>query len=264
MAKKTAPAAKETKAVATVAQTQEVALTAPTKQAWGSEDLSATGIIMPKLLLMQGLSKFVTEGEAAQGQIVNSLTKEVVGGITNIKTKAGTAVDLVAFKAFKTWLEFEKENGEWVYKKGYPMTADNVNFKQEEIINGVEIRRDRCLNYYCLQPSKVASGEALPVVVSFRRTSMKAGKKLATMAAELKALGGKPLAFKHFSLSAVPLQKDDKTFWGFEVEYGERSTEAELNEAFKWYSALKSIEAKIDDSDLREPEKAAHAEPTEY
>lgn len=252
--------AKKEKQLAVAAEETELML--PEGEAWGSEELDASDIVVPKLLLMQGLSKFVTDGECSQGQIVDSLSKKSVGGITNIKSKEGKPVDLVAFSATKSWIDFEKIDGQWVYIKTYPLTGDNVGQPQEEIVNGVEVRRDRCMNFYVLLADQIAAGEAIPYVVSFRRTSMRAGKKIATMAAKLKALGNKPLAFKHILLSVVPMQKDDKTFWGFEVAEGANSTPAELKEAYKWHQTLKTVKARVDDADLKEPLKA-EAEPVD-
>lgn len=234
--------------------------------AWGMEELNAGDIIMPKLLLMQGLSKLVTAGEANQGEIANSLTKEVLGGITNIKAKTCTDVEVVCFKAFKTWLEFDKVEGEWVYRKQYPMDATNVDLAQEETVNGVEIRRDRCLNYYVLLPKEIAAGSALPYVVSFRRTSMQAGKKIASATTRWKALGAaNPICHKTFKLTVIQKTKDDKNYWAFDVNEGTPVNAEAQAECKKWFNALQKMSVKIDDSDLKEtdPVEAASG-PAEY
>lgn len=234
-----------------VAVKEETALAAPMDQAWGSEELGAGDFLVPKLLLMQGISQLVAEGEAQQGQVIDSITNDVVGGITNIKTKECKALDLIAFHSFKSWVEYRKEGDNWEYQATYPMTKENATLETEEVVEGETIRRDRCLNFYVLRPEQIAKGEAFPYVISFRRTSMKAGKKLATIAAQLRALGNKPLAFKHFELSVVQMENDKGTFWGFDLKAGKQSTTDELNEAFKWYKTLQTVEVKIDDKDLR-------------
>lgn len=241
----------EPKEETAVAVKEETGLALPQNQAWGSEELGAGDFLVPKLLLMQGISEAVTNGDAQQGQVIDSITNDVVGGITNLKTQECKVLDLIAFQSFKTWVEFERDGDNWNYKSWYPMTKENANLETEEVVDGVTIRRDRCLNFYVIRPEQIAKGEAFPYVISFRRTSMKAGKKLATIAAQLRALGNKPLAFKHFELSVIALENDKGKFWGFDLKAGKNSTDAELNEAFKWYKTLQSADVKIDDKDLK-------------
>lgn len=237
-----------------------VAMTAPVDQAWGSEGLSSSDILVPKLLLMQGLSKKVNDGEAQQGQIIDSISGEVVGGITNIKTKAGEKVKLVAFSSNKTWIESEKIGEKFEYRKQYAYTPENASQDRELVVNGIEVRRDLVLNFYVLRTDQIEAGTAFPLAISFRRTSMKAGRKIATMAAKLKALGNKPLAFKNIELSVVHMQNDQGQFWGFDVNEGEQSTPKQLEVAYHWHKALKAAVVRVDDSDLKQPEKAPEAE----
>lgn len=262
MAKKTK--VEETKEVAKVAANVPAVQSA--EAAWGMEEINAGDIIMPKLLLMQGLSKLVTAGEANQGEIANSLTKEVLGGINNIKNKTCVDVEIVCFKAFKTWLEFDKVEGEWVYRKQYPMDASNVDLSQEETVNGVEIRRDRCLNYYVLLPKEIASGSALPYVVSFRRTSMQAGKKIASATTRWKALGAaNAICHKTFMLTVIQKTKDDKNYWAYDVSEGNPVNAEAQAECKKWFTALQKMSVKIDDSDLKDTDPVdAASGPAEY
>lgn len=261
-AKATKKEAPKTETTAVAVKSEEMALTAPMDQAWGSEELGAGDFLVPKLLLMQGISELVAAGDAQQGQVIDSITNDVIGGITNIKTKECKNIDLIAFHSFKSWVEYRKDGDNWEYQATYAMTKENMSLETEEVVEGETIRRDRCLNFYVLRPDQIAKGEAFPYVISFRRTSMKAGKKLATIAAQLRALGNKPLAFKHFELAVIQLENDKGTFWGFDLKAGKTSTNEELNEAFKWYKTLQSAEVKIDDKDLRgdAPKSRDHSE----
>lgn len=263
MAKK--KSVEETKEVAKV-ETASVPVVASANDAWGMEELNAGDIIMPKLLLMQGLSKMVASGDRQQGEIVNSLTKEMLGGITNIKAKACADVEIVCFKAFKTWLEFDKVAGEWVYRKQYAMDASNVDLLQEETVNGIEIRRDRCLNYYVLLPKEIAEGSALPYVVSFRRTSMQAGKKIASATTRWKALGAQnAICHKSFNLTVIQKTKDEKNYWAFDVTEGKATNAEAQAECKKWFTALQKMSVKVDDSDLKEVDPTeAPSGPAEY
>lgn len=259
---------KETKAVeATAVAVQEPAqlpMKGSEQPAWGMEEIGASDIIMPKLLLMQGLSKMVSDGEAKLGEIVNSLTKEAIGGITNIKTKECKSVEVVTFKAFKTWLEFDKVEGQWVYRRNFPHTVANADLALEETVNGIEVRRDLCLNYYVLLPDEIKAGSALPYVISFRRTSMPAGKKIASAQTRWKALGApNPVCHKSFLLSVVMKTKETNNYWAFEVEEGKNTDKLAQDECKKWYMALQKMNVKIDDSDLAE-EATVVSEAQEY
>lgn len=231
--------------------TQEVAKTTLTSvpaaqgpdAAWGSENVSGQDLLVSKLLVMQGLSKLVSDGDANVGQIRDSLEGKLLGG----KEKP---VDVIAFTSFRTWVIFEKIDGKDEYVKTEPMTPDNENWLGNEIVGGVEIRRDRCLNFYVLRPEEIKEGMAFPYLVSFRRTSSQAGKKLSTFAAKLKAFG-KPMAAKVVSLSVQAMENDKGKFFGFDVNITRDSTEAEIAEAKKWYLTLKTAKVTVDDSDLK-------------
>jgi len=261
--KEVAAPAPEPKAVAKE-EPKALAVTEPESETWGSDELDGRDMLVPKLLLGQGLSKFVTDGDADQGQIIDSLSKEVLGGVMDKKTKAAKPVALVLFDSNKTWLEFEKEGAEWVYKKTFARNANNIDLAREETIDGIEYRRDECLNFLALKAEDAENGVAMPYMVSFRRTSMRAGKKLGTFIRFWKG-AGKPIAHKTILLTAVPMQKDDKSFWGFDVSEGPVATPKQLAEARKWNQSIRANQehVKVDDSDLVNEKAPTNAPGTE-
>lgn len=234
--------------------------------AWGSEGLESSDILVSKILLMQGQSKFVQRGDAAIGQLVDSVTGEVLGGVTNSKTKEITPIELIAFSSFKTLITSKKVGDKFEFMKVEPMGPDNVNLAPEEVVDGLTIRRDRCLNFYVLRPEDIKAGNAFPYLLSVRRTSYKAGRQITTMGQKLKAFK-QPLAAKCIQLGVEFKENDQGAFWAFTASPGRVSTQEELKEAHRWYTAFKTQSVRHDDSDLKEEpvarSPAAAGEPDE-
>jgi hypothetical protein len=261
-----AKATKKTEAAKTTA-TEEKGLTTQPKagvpavggieSGWGGEGLHGSDLLVPKMLLMQGLSKLVADGAASPGQIRDSLTGDLFGGKTGKDVKP---VEIIAFSSFRTWVIFEKKNGKDEYVKTIPITPENEGLAITEVVNGVEVRRDKCLNFYVLRPEDIKDGSAFPYLISFRRTSGRAGKKLATFAAKLRVFK-KPLASKVMMLSVESMENDKGKFFGLDISQGRDSTPEEIKEAFQWHEALKTATVRVDDSDLK-TETAASSAPT--
>lgn len=246
---------KETTEVAT--KTEETALAIP-EGAWGCENLAAEDILISKVLLMQGQSTIVQNGEAVPGQLIDSVTKEPMGGF-DPKSKNKIPVELVAFYSTKTWVISERpvkrKPGEdkFVFQAEIPQDMDNINWPQEETIGEVEVRRDRSINFFCLKTSDVAAGPCVPILVSFRRTGYMAGKKLTSMGKKLQAYN-QPLAAQVFQLGVEQQEKDGNKYWKFDVIPGRQSSKVELAKSFEWFQVVKQKPdtIKVDDSDLRE------------
>lgn len=224
---------------------------------WGSEGISNSDILISKLLLMQGLSEKVSDGEASVGQIRDSVNNTLLGGF--VKPKEMQPVQMICFSSFKTWVIFEKRGVGSDAKDEYvgtvPFSPENEGWAISEIVNGVEVRRDKCLNFYVLLPSEIEEGVAFPYLVSFRRTSSYAGKKLATIAAKLK-LFKKPLSSKVIELKVAAEENDKGKFFVFDVADGRAATPKEIQTAYEWYQTLKVATVKVDDSDLKSDKPA--------
>jgi len=236
--KKAAP--KESKAVAT---TEATAALATYDEAYGTEDIDNEDIIIPKILVMQGMSKRVTEGKAKLGDMVDSLSGEILGDVEK-------AVDFIPFKTFKTWIIFHDKE----YVETVALTPENKGWAIEEEVDGVQIRRDKVFNAYCLLPEQIEQGEFLPFVLSFRRTSYYAGRKLATAFAKLRMFN-KPAFCKVFRLVSEKQTKDKHTFFTFDLAQVGDSTEDQMQHCKMWYDIVKGKQ--VDDSDLKKGSDSA-------
>ncbi len=218
-------------------------------EAYGTEDIDNEDIIIPKILVMQGMSKRVTEGKAKLGDMIDSLTGQWLGDLEN-------PIDFIPFKTFKTWIVFHNNE----YKETIPVTPLNKNWPIEETVDGVTVRRDKVYNVYCLLPEQIKEGEFLPFVLAFRRTSYYTGRKLATAFAKLRMFK-KPAFSKVFCLSTNKQTKDKHTFFTFDLLQVDNSTKEQMKECKMWYDIVKG--KRVDDSDLvKEPADTPSGYPT--
>ncbi len=243
-----------------IAKKETNALTTPTNNAaWGAENVDASDVVIPKLLLMQGQSEFVAEGKARLGDIVRSTTGEVLGN-------AKEGVQVIPLMTFKTWTILEKVGGRFEFRSVEPITADNCNAPLEWVVEGAPWRRDRCLNFYVLLPSDIKREAAalenlnktgafpdpkdalLPCVLSFRRTSYSAGKTLSTHFLQAQSFN-RPPAVSTFMLTSKMEKNDQGTFYVFEIANAGMTSPEDLNVCKRWYETIthSKVNVMVDD-----------------
>lgn len=221
--------------------------------AWGAENITAEDILIPRLLLMQPMSDFVTEGTCKFLDVIDSLER------TKVLANEKIALELVVFGQFKTWRV--EHDGEFF--RTYPFTADNAAWEYETVqeIEGKEVVVTNIItyNYYVLSAEDIKAGKAFPYVVSFKSSSKNAGKALGAHLMRLSSQN-KPSAAQIFKLTSKKETNDKGTFAVFEITPGRATTEEELATTYKWYQQLAKAADKVKiDSD--EEEKAAEAKP---
>lgn len=222
------------------------------ESSWGTEGTDTQDILIPKLLVMQGLSDLVTQERAQMGDFCNSVTGEIIG---SAREKDFRPVIFIPIMTFKTWVVSQKADPaeKYEFKEVIPMTPANSGWELEEQVDGMYVRRDRCLNFFVLVEGQT---DGLPFSLTFRRTSYRAGQKLAThfKTCELAAARGRPVppASKTFKLIAHKETNDHGTFYVLDVEPGAATSSEDLKIAFEWYQTLRSRQVKVDDSDLKD------------
>lgn len=258
------PTAPEEKAATTDVAVKQAAplATQPDKVLGASEGLNAQDLLIPRIYLMQGLSKLVAERKAQQGEFRGSLDGKLLGSPEK-------PVEIFLISSFKTWVIFEwkadikngVDNGKFEYTKTVPVDPENAGWEIEEVINGVKIRRDRALNYFVLTSEDTKEGSFFPSVISFRRTGHVTGKKLATLSA-LQAQLGQNSWNKVYALIPKLTTNDKGTFYTIDVGPTPRAATDEekvlARQAYDFVEATKSV-AKIDDSvERHETEVSTH------
>ncbi len=215
--------------------TKEVALTAENETLWGSEGITAKEATIPKILLMQGLSKLVMEGDAKVGTYVDSLTKETLGG--QVTAKENKPVEFIPLFSWRAWKVSRLVGEKFQYIKREPITMQNENDPIEYMENGEKFRRDKVLSFYVLRPEDVKAGTSFPYVISFQRKAMSAGKNLASFIMKLNKIK-RTSASKVFALSVKKEENDKGTFFVPEISIVRDSSDVEYKEAFETYKMI--------------------------
>lgn len=245
------------------AKTTAVAVPENLKGSWGSEGVDSSDILIPRLLLMQPISERVGEGVAQAGDIIKSTTGEVLA-------PKGKTMEFIPIKTFKTWNIKKLVNGKYEFADVVPFTAANANADLEWIEGAFQYRRDRSINFYVLIPSEIKREEdafakmakggipdtndcLIPALLSFTRTSMPAGKVLATHFKMAQHFDCSP-AVATFSLTSTFTKNDKGNYYVFEAVKNRDTSMEELAVCKRWWETLQKATVKIhEDVEATEP-----------
>lgn len=245
-----------------VAVQQPAEVTVPVTQTSEQEILNSD-IVIPRLLLMQGLSDFVAERKKSpigepigQGDMVRSTTAEVLGNPEE-------PVEFIPLKMTAAWILKEKIGGKYEFRGIEPRTALNEDAPWDYVKNGADWKRVKALNVFALLPSDISqfheemesvlkSGEMpdlnktiLPVQISFQSTSFNAGKAVATFYAQIRDMTRYNPAIKpyHYTLTlGCKQEKNDKgSYYVFEVGKTKKLDQKLVDEAARWYTILNTL-----------------------
>ena len=203
-----------------------------------SADVDASDIIIPKVLLMQAISQLVEAEKAKQGDFVHSLDENIIGA------KEDKPVEFITLGMYKTLQTYENNK----YVKTESLTPENAALPYEEIKGGVTINRSKTMNYYVIRPEDVENMAVFPMVITFKRTSLKGGKKLATKLMMLEEFGAEIYA-KTFKLIARQEEGEKGKYYVMDIVDGRKSNDVELKQALKWTTRLKTDDAKVHEAD---------------
>lgn len=199
-------------------------------------------ILIPRILLMHGTSQLVGQQKAQQGDIIDSVSIEV---LANSKK----TVEIIPIKQLDKVWNIERYNGKkFEYERTDPWDStlsDKLEFEE----GGVKYRRNARLNFYVMLAHHAGSSH-LPYMISFQRTSYQAGRNIASFFKEAQ------FAFKSGDKSAIPMAQvfelgcrvvtgDDGTYYVLDTKRTRLSNEAEKNKAKYWFTQLKSNEYKV-------------------
>lgn len=207
-------------------------------------NLDRSDILIPKLLVMQGMSKQVADEKAQPGEIVNSVTGEVLAA-------RGKDIRFIPIMQFKSWVKYRMEGASPRYIGQEMFNESNANLPWESEENGQKFRNDICLNFYVLLEKDLEDPGALPYLLSFRRTSYKNGRKLITHFVQCDMAGMEPYA-KTLNLTGQKQQNDSGTYYIFDVSVAGNTSEKNASKIQDWVKILSSGVHKVDDSELEE------------
>lgn len=234
----------------------------------GAGAVEAKDILIPKILLMQPISELVTEGTAASGSFVRSTD----GSVVCSKDKT---LEFIPIQYFKMWVVMKRapNANKFEFETIEPYTAQNSDAPREWQEGEYTYQRNENLCFYGLLPTDIEkeqkafdkaakSGDLpdsddclLPCLVSFQRTSRKAGQVIASHFSKLEDFAarlGKPIPryTSVFNLSSELTKGDKGTYYVFKVEKGRKTNEAEAQVCERWTKILGQARVQADHSDL--------------
>jgi hypothetical protein len=223
-------------------------------------ELSAQDILIAKVLLMQFMSEKVTEGVALAGDFRDSVTDDLLGSFK-------APMEFIPFHLTKTFIEFKEEGQDKKFVRivpinSNPMSKDyNDELPYEEVINGERILRDRTMNVYVLDPN---NPEMPPRIISFRRSSLKAGKQLAT-GMYVRNASSKLPPYAYIWQLAARLESNDKgKYYVFEAKSTPKLIDASMIGAIKfWTKQVSTNKVREDISDINEASAVKEASEVE-
>lgn len=203
--------------------------------------LDAEDIIIPKVLLMQSISDLVEAEKAKSGDFVHSLDEVVLG------QKDTKPVEFIALGMFKNIVISKNKK----YAETIAHTPENAKLPYNETVDGVEVNRATVMNYYVLRPQDIEDMTVFPMVISFKRTSLKGGKKLATKLMMLEEFGAQTYA-KTFKLIAKQEESEHGKYYVMDITDGRKSNEIETKQAKKWWEKLQTLNVRIHEEEISE------------
>jgi len=230
-----------------------------TLDTWGgrSTQFTSQDIVIPRIYAAQHMSEVVKDKTAEYGQLIDTMNGEIHGDLTS-------PVAFVPFYVQKKWMEFDiVTNKAGARKREYKQTIliDHSNDNLPHVEENIE--RDRVVEVYCLLPKEVESGNAFPYVISFRRTSLKAGNKVITQILRNEALNKPPCA-SVMELSAKDTQNDDGSFVVLDTKATRPATMEEMQESLKWFKMVMSGKTRVDEEVEVEKPKASKEVSQDY
>jgi len=221
-----------------------VAATASDLNEWGDNEMSSQDLVIPKILAMQGLSNFVTEGRATFGEFRSSVDCELMGDLKN-------PIEFVPVYMEKIWVVSKKVGDQFKFVRVDKVTPENERLPWSEVVNGVDIKRDFVRNFYVL-----LEGHAIPFIISFKGMSARSGKVLATQMYTLNSAANLPPCAIKMQLSGVKDSNDKGTYVVLQAEPCGNASQEECKSALKWYKTIVSGNTKADNSDLHTDDSA--------
>jgi len=144
----------------------------------GMENMTANDIILPRFQLCQALSPAVVEGDNNAGEILNSLSGEII-------IAKDENLDIIPLFHYKEWIQWgDREANEGMLERSIDPTSRLAQMAAQgatrTTAGGKEVRivtEYHC--FVCLMPSVSLK---IPITLSCCKTSYKTGKKLLSLA----------------------------------------------------------------------------------
>jgi len=232
----------ESKEVTVAASTEVVA---PINASdWGDVEVSASDLVAPKILLMQGTSVLVSEGKAMVGQIINQLTGEKMADYDS-------KIRVLPFLCRKEYVVSKKVGDTWKFDHTDEIKGEFARPYEEEKF-GDTFKNEAQYSFYVL----LEEG-GIPAVVSFKGKSKKAGQQLFTKMYIQNPTQSPPLSPAHnwVTLTSKKEKNDKGPYAVWMVGMDSVSTKEEVATCLDWIRAVRSSKVKVQEDTVSEGNK---------
>ena len=223
----------------------------------------SSDVLIPKLLLMQGLSELVSQRKAQMGDIIKSISDTKLGD-------PETSIEIIPLAIKNVWVNYEMVGNKAVYRGQEIRNALNDDLEWNYSKQGTTWKRVKSIECFVLlhqdvlKQTKLKAGEVpnlddviLPCVVSFRSTSYPAGKMMAThfeKAATYSAMGIKPWNY-YLDLSCKADSNDKGNFFVWSISGKSKPVDSKFSETVNnWAQIVRGSNITVDESDERTKE----------
>lgn len=214
-----------------------------------SDNITSTDLRLPRVALLQSKSPQV-EAEAScngvpykAGMFIDTLTQDIIGSPM-------TLVPVFVFKNIIKWKP-RSEGGGMLWKAIHP-TAEQLKDTQWNGTN--KPAADVYINAVCM-----INDGATPLIVSFCKTSLKAGQDLATLI----MLSGQAWKYTYF-LDSLKVANSKGSYYVMRIKRGAPTTADQMIEAASMYENVKDMTIDTDYDSTNEEDISATKEPTEF
>lgn len=252
---------KSTKVVATKTNSVLASTGSDINSSWGAEEATSTDIIIPKLLLMHGLSKEVQSGNKTQGDLIRSTTLEMLA-------KKGEKLSVIPFMMTKTWRisDISESPPRWKRDETWNATNDELPWEFEEVdprdSKNKKMRRDKAFNFFAMVAKDIDKGGAFPIKLQFLRTSSQAGRAIADYFAKSRMFN-KPPAAQMWDISSE-LVTGAKPYFKFIASPSTNTAEAHLVECKNWFEMIKGNASKVKEHEVDEADESVTGQKDEF
>lgn len=219
-----------------IVKKEEMALSTEITDLWKPQAVTASDIIIPKVMVMQGLSELVTEGKAMFGDFKDSLTEATLGGVN-------APFEFIPFKLEKLLYVTQRKAGtqdKFKMKEVIPLDAESEKLAWTDFEGDFEIKRTQVYNFYVINPKDTS----IPYIIPFKGMSLRNGKVLNTLAFVKSFIDGSFPPANHYTLNGTKTTNDKGTFVVIDAKKGDKSTNAEIQAAALWMKTLDAGGAK--------------------
>jgi len=212
--------------------------------------LTAKDIIIPKVLLMQAISAFVKERKAFAGDFIHSIDER----------KLTNPLEFVVINMYREILHYEDKK--YIKRENWTDQRElEVMATKGTVVKGVTLNPTVSYNYTVLLTQDIEDMTPFPVIITFKKTSKRAGMKLNTAIFSLEEFGVAPYA-KTFLLTHKEDSWDGNDYLILDIQMGRKSKDQEQAVAKKWVErlAVSRVTAHEVDEDLSTGAPSGNAE----